>query len=182
MHLKFALPIALAAAVSAQTLTLAQAINSQNVTLSTLNGKFLLFLESPRQTKRTNIGLLAQNPTLLKTLAGATNITLLAPSNAAFNKFLSTPGGQMVAADISLTQGLLQYHVLGSTVPGSGFTGTSQFLKTLLTDNRFTNVTGGQVVEGVARNGKVLILSGLKEVSIVQTAVSNSTLSKPGTC
>jgi hypothetical protein len=46
-----------------------------------------------------------------------------------------------------------------------------QFLPTLLTEERFTNVTGGQVLEGVVNNKKVEIFTGLKEKSTVQTAV-----------
>jgi len=40
-----------------------------------------------------------------------------------------------------------------------------------MTDARFTNVTGGQVVEGIVIDKKVEIFSGLKEKSTVQTAV-----------
>jgi transforming growth factor-beta-induced protein len=115
--------------------------------------------------------LLAAQPALVKILSTAQNITLVAPSNAAFDKFLATPNGKAVAADSTAVAALLSYHVFGATVPASGFTSTAQFLPSLLTDPKYTNVTGGQVVEGIVIDKKVELFSGLKEKSTVQTAV-----------
>lgn len=103
----------------------------------------------------------------------ASAVTLLAPSNAAFDKFLATKDGTAAAADPAAVAALLSYHALNGTVPGSAFTASPQFLNSLLTDAKYTNVTGGQVVEGVLVDKKVEIFTGLKEKSTVQTAVSS---------
>lgn len=69
---------------------------------------------------------------------------------------------------------ILEYHVLNGTFPASNFTGTNQFIPTLLTNSTMTNVTGGQVVEGVLNGKSVELFSGLKEKSTVATAVCSS--------
>ena len=45
-----------------------------------------------------------------------------------------------------------------------------QFLPSLLTDSKYTNVTGGQVVMGMLNGKTVEVMSGLKEISKVTTA------------
>jgi uncharacterized surface protein with fasciclin (FAS1) repeats len=123
-------------------------------------------------------------PQLTAMLANARGITLLAPSNAAFAKFIEDPANQKAASDSSMLMGLLQYHVLNGTVPASGFTTSMQFLPTMLGANSSmmmsgmtmsmstSAVTGGQVVGGVKMGEKVVVMSGLKSMSVVQTAVS----------
>lgn len=76
---------------------------------------------------------------------------------------------------------VLQYHVLVGTVPASGFTTTQQFIPTMLTSSMngtkstnttaLTSVKGGQVVGGIKVGDNVVITSGLKQNSTVQTAV-----------
>ncbi|TVY85341.1 Fasciclin-like arabinogalactan protein [Lachnellula suecica] len=164
MHFITLLPLGLAGLASAQ-MSLTQVLASQNSTLSTLNS------------------LLATQPQLAAMLASAKDITLLAPSNAAFAKFVEEPANQMAASDPATLMGVLQYHVLQTTVPASGFTTTMQFLPTMLgatTSNSSMNtmnmttmmsdVTGGQVVGGVVMGEKVELMSGLKSMSTVQTA------------
>jgi len=116
-------------------------------------------------------GLLATLPTLQTTLQNTPNITILAPSNAAFNSFLASPGNSATAGDPTQATALLQYHVLNGLFPASAFRSDKQFLPSLLTDQRWSNVSGGQVVEGVLEKGKVVLFGGLKEGSTVQTAV-----------
>jgi len=107
-------------------------------------------------------------------LASAKDITLLAPSNQAFAKFIAEPANQKAASDPSMLMGVLQYHVLGSTVPASGFTTSMQFIPTMLgamSSNSSTmkasmnmsmmsDVTGGQVVGGMKMGDKVMVCLG----------------------
>lgn len=113
--------LALAGQALAQTPSLLQALNSSS-SLSQLSG------------------ILALSPDLVGTLGSAQNITILAPSNAAFAKVdNATLAG--LTANPGLLTAILQYHVLNGTVYGSQVTNTSAFVPTLLTNNLFTNVS-----------------------------------------
>lgn len=108
---------------------------------------------------------------LVQALGSAQNITILAPSNEAF----ASVGNETLAAltaNEGLLTALLQYHVLNGSVLSSAITNQSQFVPTLLTNELFTNVTGGQVVEAVANDGNVTFFSGLLANSTVTQAVS----------
>lgn len=143
--------LALASIASAQTAGLAAALNS-TASLSVLNG------------------VLAGSPALLGQLGGLTNITILAPSNEAFAKVdNATLAG--LTANPGLLAAVLQYHVLNGTYPSSAITNTSTFVHSSLTNPLFTNVTGGQVVNAISRNGNVTLYSGLLANSTVTTAV-----------
>jgi uncharacterized surface protein with fasciclin (FAS1) repeats len=99
----------------------------------------------------------------------------LAPNNNAIAKLLNnTIAAQALAADPSLIAAVLQYHVLNGVYYASNFTEKAQFIPTLLTNQTYTNVTGGQVVEAVAMNGGVTFYTGLRENSTVTQAVSPS--------
>lgn len=124
----------------------------------------------------SSIGLLAMQPALTSALSSASGITILAPSNDAFTKFLATTSGAAAAKDMGMVAALLEYHVLNATLPSTSFTTTMQFVPSLLTNTTFANVTGGQVVGGVLSGKTVEIMSGLKEMSKVVTAVSHSYL------
>jgi uncharacterized surface protein with fasciclin (FAS1) repeats len=108
-------------AFSQSTPSLTQALNS-SADLSMLN---------------TVLGLV---PQIAQVLGGAQNITILAPSNAAFakvdNATLST-----LTANPDMLAALLQYHVLNGTVYGSQITNMSAFVPTLLTNTSYTNVS-----------------------------------------
>lgn len=115
--------------------------------------------------------LVGQYPTIASTLANATNITVLAPTNAAFSSFLAQPGvNASITADPGLVIAVLSYHVLQGTIPSSAITETPVFAKTLLSNTSYTNVTGGQVVQAQAMDGGVMITSGLLRESHVTTA------------
>lgn len=115
-------------------------------------------------------GVLNLNPQLLETLSGATNITILAPSNDAFGEIdNATLTG--LTSNTGLLTALLQYHVLNGTYLSSAITNTSTFVPTLLTNPLFTNVTGGQVVDAIEEDGNVTFYSGLLSNSSVSTAV-----------
>lgn len=110
---------------------------------------------------------------LVQGLAGAQNITILAPSNEAF----ASVGNATLTAlteNPGLLTALLQYHVLNGSILSSAITNQSAFVPTLLTNELFTNVTGGQVVEAVVTDGNVTFFSGLLANSTVAEAVSTS--------
>ncbi|KLU92031.1 beta-Ig-H3/Fasciclin [Magnaporthiopsis poae ATCC 64411] len=144
MQPKFLLPLVVALAAWAQTLT--DVLASQNHTLSTL------------------IGLVQQQPELLRTLAGASDITVLAPSNEAFSKLLADPAvASAVQSTPSLVPALLAYHVLKGTFYASELTGLTagDFVPTYLANNApYSTVSGGQVVGVKGENGGVTVFSG----------------------
>lgn len=85
--------------------------------------------------------------------------------------FLASPAGAAAATMPDAVTALLTYHVLNGVFPSSAFTSTPAFAPTLLTNASYTNVTGGQRVEGVLTGGKVVLYSGLRSNSTVVTAV-----------
>jgi uncharacterized surface protein with fasciclin (FAS1) repeats len=148
--------LAFASAVLAQTegaQSLTQALNS-SAQLSSLAG--VLGLPS-----------LAQ---FVASLGSAKDVTILAPSNEAFqavgNETLSA-----LTANEGLLTALLQYHVLNGTFLSSAITNQSTFVPTLLTNQLFTNVTGGQVVNAKTTGDNVTFFSGLLANSSVSQAV-----------
>lgn len=153
MQIKTFLPLALAVVASAQAPNLAAAVSSVSE-LSSLNSTLGLFSE------------------LVATLAAAPNVTLLAPSNEAFARLQSNPEGAAAFNNTDLIQAILQYHVLAGTFYAANVTETPAFIPTILTNETFTQVTGGQVVQAVALNGSVKFFSGLLTNSTVTQAVS----------
>jgi uncharacterized surface protein with fasciclin (FAS1) repeats len=119
--------------------------------------------------------LLGAQPALVSALTGLTNITILAPSNAAFAAFLNTTAGKAAAADPSAVAALLTYHVLNGTYYASAFTSTPLFIPSLLTNTSYANVTGGQVVEAAVVNSSVVFTTGVLATSTVTTANVNFT-------
>ncbi|KAI9893336.1 MAG: hypothetical protein M1814_000466 [Vezdaea aestivalis] len=140
---------------------------SANVT-----GLTALLAATPQLSNLTTF--VTQFPALAAQLSNATNITILAPSNAAFAKLLAG-GGASALADTTLVQSLLSYHVLAGTYRAAAITNSSAFVPTLLTNPRYANVTGGQRVEVKKVGSTVEIISGLKSVSNVTTADQNFT-------
>lgn len=113
--------------------------------------------------------------TVLSMLANATDITILAPSNDAFSTFLQSPENQAAAADNGTLMALLSYHVLNGTVMSMNITSTPTFVASLLSNETYTNVTGGQRVGARlvgGDDGTATIISGLGSRSNVTTAVS----------
>jgi uncharacterized surface protein with fasciclin (FAS1) repeats len=153
--------LAFASAVLAQTNgsapSLTQALNSSS-SLSSLAGVLSL----------PGLGELVQG------LGSAQNITILAPSNEAFTA-IGNETVQALASNTGLLTALLQYHVLNGTYLSSAITNQSAFVPTLLTNELFTNVTGGQVVEAVKDGDNVTFFSGLLSNSTVSTADVNFT-------
>ncbi|EEY22911.1 conserved hypothetical protein [Verticillium alfalfae VaMs.102] len=166
MLYKNVLPLALATGVLAQsdTPSLTEALASQNDTLSSLT---------------TLIGTLPDE--VVQSLSEAQNITILAPSNDALEAFLNnTAASAAIAADPGLILAVLQYHILNGTYYTSNITGADGplFVPTMLTNETYANVTGGQRVEVIPPEGDdsdVTFYSGLKENSTVQQADLNFT-------
>ena len=111
-------------------------------------------------------------PNIVKELSGATNVTLLAPSNEAFTKLLSGPAaGSVKANDTSLITALFTYHVLDGVYYASNITSNASFVPSLLTDMTYTGLPGGQVVEAMTLGKNVTFISGLLSESTVTQAV-----------
>jgi len=117
--------------------------------------------------------LLSSQPGLVQALSQAQNITILAPNNQALEAFIASAGA--AATDAGLVAAILQYHVLNGTYYASQFTEEPQFIPTLLRNEIYTNVTGGQRVQAQTVDGKVTFYSALKEISTVATGNVNFT-------
>lgn len=113
-------------------------------------------------------------PSVLQTLNAASNITILAPSNSAFQK-VSQAQLSALSSNPGLLTALLEYHVLNGTYLASAIPQNGTFVPTLLTNKTYTNVTGGQVVEAVAQDNQVVFFSGNLSNSTVTTANVNFT-------
>lgn len=116
------------------------------------------------------VTLLQSNPDVAEALSGASNITLLAPSNDALNALNST--NSTASQQEGFLQALLNYHVLVGTFSSENITETPAFPATLLNDTAFANVTGGQVVECRLEDDEVTVISGFKNNVTVTEAVS----------
>lgn len=98
------------------------------------------------------------------------DFTLLAPSNDAFNKLNTIRNGLELSPDE--LEGLLRYHILVGNHTTKSWSSRSQFVPTYLTDAKYTNVTGGQVVELVFDGqGNPQIISFNKTVSSITAPV-----------
>ncbi|KAK6850271.1 hypothetical protein PG995_014104 [Apiospora arundinis] len=116
---------------------------------------------------------------LAATLGAATNITIVAPTNAAFAAVpRDTPEGQAVELrnDTVAVAALLANHVFRGAYPAKSVTDVPVFAQTLLDDSYitavqpFSNFTGG-AYNGLVRNGKdVCVLSGEQTISTVTQA------------
>lgn len=117
---------------------------------------------------------------LANTLAAASNITILAPTNQAFaNVPRDTPEGEAVEQrnDSIAIGALLANHVFKGVYPASVITDIPTFAQTLLDDSYinyrqpFSNFTGG-AYNGLVKNGDdVCVLSGELTISTVTEAV-----------
>ena len=118
--------------------------------------------------------LIGQYPDIVDAIGKApTPLTVLAPSNEAFVKFLSRPENAAAAKDKDTLKALLTYHVLVKELPASAFTSTPTFVSTGLRNKTYEQVTDGQVVEGVLDGTDVKIISGLRAESTVVKAVGS---------
>ncbi|KAH7349255.1 FAS1 domain-containing protein [Plectosphaerella cucumerina] len=108
---------------------------------------------------------------VVEQLNQASNITILAPNNDALADFISN-STEAIAADPGLVTAVLNYHILNGTFYESNLTSssTAQFVPTLLTNETYTRVTGGQRVEVISSDDGVTVYTALKEASkVVET-------------
>jgi uncharacterized surface protein with fasciclin (FAS1) repeats len=120
---------------------------------------------------------------LAETLAGSSNITILAPTNAAFAAVpRDTPEGAAIEYrnETVAVAALLSNHVIRGAYPASSISDIPLFVQTLVDGSfitptqPFSNFTGGQY-NGLVKNGKdVCVLSGEQTISTVTQAVSIS--------
>ncbi|EUC44982.1 hypothetical protein COCMIDRAFT_5741 [Bipolaris oryzae ATCC 44560] len=120
----------------------------------------------------TLAGLVPQD--VLQTLSSASNITILAPGNSAFEKVSPQLLSSLTTTPGAITA-LLQYHVLNGSYPSSAIPEQGAFVPTLLTNSSYTNVTGGQVVHATTEDNKVVFFTGSLSNSTVTTANVNFT-------
>jgi uncharacterized surface protein with fasciclin (FAS1) repeats len=110
---------------------------------------FLSVLQQ-RRSLRKFASLISTHSALLGNIT-AGNVTVLASTNEAFGAYFSSQAetdNEILWDDVDA---LLSYHIVHG-VHSRGFVDQEpEFLHTLLTDPRYNNVTGGQVVE-IARN------------------------------
>ena len=153
MQFKLLSVAALAATASAQTMNLTATLMNNSM-LSNLTSYVSLF------------------PSVLSSLESATNITILAPSNAAFSMLLNSSAGMALANNTAAIQAILTYHVLNGTYYASNITSNATFVPTMLTNPTYANVTGGQRVEAITEGMNVTFFSGLLQNATVMQAVS----------
>jgi hypothetical protein len=107
--------------------------------------------------------------TLTSLLSSANDITLLAPSNAAFQTWLSNRSPALSTDQI---EALLSYHVLRGVFPTVSLSPKPQFASSFLTNSSYANVTSGQKVEFLPTIiGDPQIVSGNKSISDFSTKV-----------
>ncbi|KAF1970541.1 Fasciclin-domain-containing protein [Bimuria novae-zelandiae CBS 107.79] len=128
-------------------------------------------------------------PELLDTLGGLQGITILAPTNSAFEALLAQNTTQesfsISQSDAQAVASILAYHVLNGTYTSSDFSGVPTYVNTLLapTSGVFpANVTEGQNLGLVLNGENATILSGeLQSANVVEAdiqAVSGVTVHK----
>jgi len=157
MQFKLLSVAALAATASAQTMNLTTALMNNSMMLSNLTTYVSLF------------------PSILSSLESATNITILAPSNAAFSMLLNSTAGMALANNSAAIQAILTYHVLNGTYYASNVTSNATFIPTMLSNPAYANVTGGQRVEAITEGMNVTFFSGLLQNATVTQANINFT-------
>ena len=127
------------------------------------------------QTNLTNFTnfLITYGADIYANLSTQQNITVFAPSDLAFSKIESQVlGPAFTTNNTDLLRALIQYHVVPGTYPSSTFNGSFQFPPTLLNNQTYTNVTGGQVVALVQQAGNISVaVTGLGSRSTLTTTV-----------
>lgn len=98
-------------------------------------------------------------PDLLSLLeASEQPITILAPSNAAFDKIPYYPvvGPAWGSGNLDAQRAIMMYHILPGDITTDVLLPTFQYFPTWLTNTTYANVTGGQAVGAVMQGGKLL--------------------------
>ncbi|KAK4222502.1 FAS1 domain-containing protein [Podospora fimiseda] len=156
MQLKHLTLLAAANAVTAQSL--AEVLAAQAETLSSLT----TWLESQEL--------------VYNLLAGAEDVTLLAPSNNALQQLNSSPLANELLSNTEFLTAFLSYHVLNGTYFASNLTSSPvQVIPTLLDLQGYDNIAGGQKLIAQSVDGGVSFISGGGLKSTVQAANFNYT-------
>lgn len=95
------------------------------------------------------------------------DFTFLAPSDDALENWFAEGDGKNNVA--LLEKKLLRYHLLRGRITTEEFKEIPKFEHSFMNNTSFTNVTGGQVVELVKRNGEPIIISGNRTLSKLAT-------------
>lgn len=116
-------------------------------------------LLSEQKNLTTFYGLIQKYPQILLQLPSYQGVTILAPSNDAFDKIpYSSLNDAFKNNDEDVITNVLEYHILqGTRVAAQLVPGTPVFIQTLLTDPNYSNVTGGQFVQNVKQAGDVVV-------------------------
>ncbi|CAF9912377.1 MAG: hypothetical protein GOMPHAMPRED_007644 [Gomphillus americanus] len=146
-------------------LAIAASVAAQNSTSNTTLASVLT-----SNSNLSNLTSLVTSLNLVDTLSQLTNVTILAPSNAAFTKFMNSSVANTTLGDKGLLTALLTYHVLNGTINSSQIASMPTFVPTHLTNELVSNVTDGQRVEALNSSGTISFLSGLLTNSTVTQA------------
>ncbi|RDW92340.1 hypothetical protein BP5796_01734 [Coleophoma crateriformis] len=119
----------------------------------------LATLLSQQSNLTTFYSLIKTYPNILLQLPSYQGVTILAPNNDAFNKIPYTVlNNAFKDGDEGVITNVLEYHLLqGTRTAAELVPGAPVFIPTLLTNEAYSNVTGGQVVENVEQAGNVVI-------------------------
>lgn len=138
-------------------------VKGQNGTVNDLN-----YLLSHEKKLSTFYSFIQEFPQVLLKLPSYSGVTILAPNNEAFKKIPYTVLDEAFKnKDKEIVTSVLEYHIiLGTKDASSLMPGKPIFLPTLLTSAKWTNVSGGQRVQGVKQAGNaVVFVSGKGERS-----------------
>jgi uncharacterized surface protein with fasciclin (FAS1) repeats len=108
---------------------------------------------------------LARNHSTLLAAAKAGAITVLAPTDTAFETFFSSTNAATNFSTPDELQALLSYHVLQGVHTRESITSAPQLFRTLLTNSSYTNVTEGQFVKAVSHGDAAEFDSAVNTVS-----------------
>ncbi|KAK3685314.1 FAS1 domain-containing protein [Podospora appendiculata] len=152
---KYLLAMPIAIVISAQTFS--DVLSDPNAALELLNSY------------------LAGEEALFALLSTAKDITVLAPSNEALYRLENDEAMIARFADPGMMGAFLKYHVFSGVWYSSNFTAAKAplFVPTMLNDTAFTNVTGGQRVKAHAKDGEVVLYSGMLTQTPIKSANYN---------
>jgi uncharacterized surface protein with fasciclin (FAS1) repeats len=110
---------------------------------------------------------LISNYSSLLATAEAGDMTILAPTDEAFDTFFSDATTATNFSSYDEVEALLSYHILRGVHSQASISSTPSFIPTLLTNSSYANVTGGQVVEAVIDNSVMTFISAVNCISKV---------------
>lgn len=130
------------------------------------NAQYLPGLDETQVSQLSTFFALLNRTSDLHSRIAQGGVTVLAPTNDAFNALW--PNGPNNSRKEQI-DALLSYHVLQGVHPIVSLDNSPSFLPTLLQDDVYTNITGGQVVESVPGTGRAFFTSAVWAKSKVVT-------------